>query len=457
MRMILCCLLAVSLLAPLLAKAQDAPSFQTGWLEGEQLKNGRLEGLIYEDRALRLAPDAQEGVFISQELEVRPFEYAVLSWNASTPADSTLMVEARLWHQQEGAWSDWLTWGKWHLAPGRASQSRSSQLASLSDDTARINGQDARATRLQIKATLTGKDARLRRLAYTLRDTAVPERAVSSSHTGAAGGEPLAYSQYIRESSIAGVMCSAVTLCTQMNLLGDDYFSEEIALLQYDASLNGFGNWSFNASLAGELGYKAFVSYADEEELLTLLDRGLPVGMSVKYSDTKDGKYPYLEGAPMTTPGHLITVRGYEVAEGERWYLVSDSAAKTDREALKRYRGSQLMDAWVSRVLYVLDGKEFEPNVIRRIPASMSPAQKEGVWQLSGPVPDTVKLGFSGAARNKAGGGYLMYTIQGQPGHWFDVKIAGKKLVRFPEGVDVSKVTLYVMTNLASTYVVKAE
>lgn len=456
MRIILSCLLVLSLFSPLLAKAQVTPFFQTGFVEGEQLKEGQLEGLVFDEQALHLAPDAQQGVYTSPEIPTAPFEYLVLSWNGSTPGDSSLKVEARLWHREEAAWTDWLSWGNWHLAPGRSSRSSNTSLAVLSDDTAWVTGDNTRSDKLQLRTTLTGQGASLRRLAYTTRDTAIPERTIDASHSGTPGGDVIAYSQYIRESTIAGVMCSAVTICTQLNLLGEDYLSEEIALHQYDAGMNGFGNWSFNVALAGELGYKSYVTYADEEQLLTLLDQGRPVGMSVKYSDKPGGNYPYLEGAPITTPGHLITVRGYEIVDGQRWYLVSDSAAPTDQEALKRYRGSQLMDAWVNRILYVVEQKEVDQVVITRTKATMVPAEKEGVWQLLDPVPASVKMGFASAARNRAGGGYLLYTLEGQPGHFFDVKLVGNRQVKFPEGVDMNKVTLYVMTNLASTYVVTA-
>ncbi|NLD33299.1 MAG: hypothetical protein GX653_00145 [Clostridiales bacterium] len=454
MRILIGCLLLTALVAlPALSLAQAPAPFFTGFVEGEALKEGELNGLAWSTDGLQLADGQAEGTYTSPELAVQPFEYAILSWNADTPAGASLEVQARFLHREKGEWTPWLSWGMWEKSPKRASRSSSHELAAISYDTAWVAGDNVRAEKLQLRAILRGEGAVLRRIAYTLHDTGVAERPADPAHQGALTQEQLAYSQGIRESTIASVMCSAVTTCTQLNLAGEAYLPEEIALMQYDAALNGYGNWSFNMAMAGELGYKAYVTYADEEELLRLLDQGRAVGMSVRYSGKPDGGQPYLEGAPMTTDGHLITVRGYEIADGQRWYLVSDSAAATDEQAHMRYRGSQLMDAWVSRILYVVEGKEAESRAIVRLPATLSITDKTGVYQLGDVPAKAVFLGFTGAARNKPGGGYLAYTVDGQPGTRFDAKAAGDNLVKFPDDVPADKVTLYVMTNLGITYV----
>ena len=121
-----------------------------------------------------------------------------------------------------------------------------------------------------------------------------------------------AYSQQIRERSIAGVMCSATTICVLLNDRGEDALPEEIALLDYDFYYDGFGNWSYSVAAAGAYGYDAWCQYADLDVVKQELAHGYSVGLSVKYSDSESGSYPYLEGAPISgTAGHLITITGY--------------------------------------------------------------------------------------------------------------------------------------------------
>ena len=60
---------------------------------------------------------------------------------------------------------------------------------------------------------------------------------------------------------------------------------------------------------------------------------------------------PYLEGAPCTTPGHILTVRGFGTEEGQEYVYVCDSAAERDEEAHLRYRKEQFLEAWSGRLV----------------------------------------------------------------------------------------------------------
>jgi hypothetical protein len=246
-------------------------------------------------------------------------------------------------------------------------------------------------------------------------------------------------------------------MCTQLVLSGEDLLPEEVALSQYDAYLDGFGNWSYTASFAGELGYKSYVTYADEEELLRLLDEGRAVGMSVKYSNTEGEAYPYIEGAPLSTAGHLLTVRGYECRDGERYYFVSDSAAGSDEGALLSYKGGQLMDAWISRILYVVEDKETQENSIERKEILFAPSKTEGEYILQGDIPFSVGKDFRGNAFKQAGGGIIAYMIEGDSNTYYDIQMTGKNQFRFMNDVSAEDVTVYFMSNEGMTLVAKME
>lgn len=445
------------LLALLVTPVFSESPFATVFLEREAFSEGKLENLEWMQDGLILLPGTEKGVFVSRELDAPPFESMVLSWNAMTPIGTALEVEARLFHEDAQKWSDWLSWGVWRKSPEKRSVSAGDELAEISYDTAQLRGVDARATKIQIRATLQGEGIRLRRITYTLYDSSVPEREVYTEHTGFSQLPEVAYSQQIREPGIASVMCSAVTMCTQLVLSGEDLLPEEVALSQYDAYLDGFGNWSYTASFAGELGYKSYVTYADEEELLRLLDEGRAVGMSVKYSNSEGEAYPYIEGAPLSTAGHLLTVRGYECRDGERYYFVSDSAAGSDEGALLSYKGEQLMDAWISRILYVVEDKETQESSIERKEIRFAPLETEGEYILQGGIPFSVGKDFRRNAFKQAGGGIIAYMLEGDSNTYYDIQMTGKNQFRFMNDVSAEDVTVYFMSNEGMTLVAKLE
>ena len=307
MKKILSLLILVLLLAGV-SFAEEGSSWQLYLLE-EELGEASLDGLSYDETSHSLVSEEKgEGSFELGEIDLEPFEYLVISWNSLTPGSSSVEIEARLFHDDKGEWSQWFSWGVWEKSPRRHSNSGQDSLAQLSYDTAWVLGTDTSSSKIELRGKLK-EGASLRRIALTTRNTQLEEKSGSrENHPGALVGES-AYSQQIRHPIMADVMCSAVTIATQLDLRGEDYLPEEVALSNYDNHLGGYGNWAFSVAFAGEAGYKAYVSYADEEELLRLLDEGYPLGMSVAYSDKPGGSLPYLEGAPLTTGGHLITDR----------------------------------------------------------------------------------------------------------------------------------------------------
>ena len=147
----------------------------------------------------------------------------------------------------------------------------------------------------------------------------------------------------VRERGIANVMCSATTICVLLNDRGEDALPEEIALIDYDKYYEGFGNWSYSVAAAGSYGYDAYVQYADLDILRQELAHGYSVGISVAYSSSSNGQYPYLEnGAANNTAGHLITITGYETIDGVDYFYSSDSAASADDQCVRRYKADQL-------------------------------------------------------------------------------------------------------------------
>ena len=70
--------------------------------------------------ALVLADGCTEGEFVSPVVALDDFSTVVCSWNTDVPAGTHSEVLARV-QDQDGQWSDWLSWGIWGPFVKRAS------------------------------------------------------------------------------------------------------------------------------------------------------------------------------------------------------------------------------------------------------------------------------------------------------------------------------------------------
>lgn len=336
-------------------------------------QKGTLENLVADetvgDGALRLSEGASEGTYVSQEIEMPAFEYLVASWNADTPQGTYVEILVRAYVEKKNAWSGWLSWGKWSPYIERASTNDEDALAMVDVDTFTVLGTSGEtASRFQFKAVLASSKAGvspvLRQLAASVKNT-LKDQAVPVYHQGIALPEKVlldtpAYSQMVRDRTIADSICSPTTMTMLLNDRGEDLFPEEVALNEYDFEYEGFGNWSYTVAAAGMYGYDAYCMYADFDFLREQLAQGYSVGISVKYSNQENGSNPYLEnGAIASTSGHLISIVGYETIDGIEYFYSNDSAAGSDSASvLRKYKEEQLDYAWSNRLAYVVGDKE---------------------------------------------------------------------------------------------------
>lgn len=383
------------------------------------------------DGAVQLMQGATDGMLISPIYGVDPFEYLVVSWNADTPAGTWVELEASVYLDMQGEWSPWLSWGKWGTGMERASTNGQNVGVRIDTDIFTVLGSAGEtASMIMLRAALhsetEGVTPVLRQIAATYKNTLVdegitpnyleervelPERVMLSTP---------AYSQMTREGSIANVMCSAVTICTMLNDRGEDLLPEEVALLNYDYVYDGFGNWPFSVAAAGAYGYESYVQYADFDILRQELARGYSVGISVKYSSSAGGNYPYLEnGAISSTSGHLITLTGYETVDGIDYFFSSDSAATGDANCVRRYRADQLDEAWAGRVAYIVHDKEAGAGhaATSRVEAELryvDGSENEYALYVDGARMDLLPT-FLNKKFKDTSGGVIAYTIEGQP------------------------------------------
>lgn len=405
-----------------LAVFTTAEDFAAGTLENvatdESIGNG----------AIVLKEGESEGTYTSVVLGTAPFEYMVASWGADTPKGTWIEVSARAYVDMKKGWTEWLSWGKWSDSVKRGSVSGECDLAYMDTDTFTISGKDGEtASKIQLKVTLhanaDGVSPTVRQLGVTYKNTLEGQYITPVYH-----GETVelpekvlldtpAYSQMVREQSIAGSMCSATTICTMLNDRGEDTLPEEIALIDYDSDYDGFGNWAFSVAAAGSYGYDVYIQYADLDIVRQELAHGYSVGINVKYSSSSNGQYPYLEnGAAGSTAGHLITITGYETIDGVDYFYSSDSAAGSDAGCLRRYRADQLDAAWSAKVAYIIHDKEenisaCNPN---RVECELvSAGENEYTLMANG---EAVQIGknFTSAKWKSDGCGIIAYYLEGE-------------------------------------------
>lgn len=398
----------------------------------EDFAAGTLENVVTDESigngAIVLKEGESEGTYTSVVLGTAPFEYMVASWGADTPTGTWIEVSARAYVDMKKGWTEWLSWGKWSDSVKRGSVSGECDLAYMDTDTFTISGKDGEtASKIQLKVTLhanaDGVSPTVRQLGVTYKNT-LEGQYITPVYHGEAVELPEkvlldtpAYSQMVREQSIAGSMCSATTICTLLNDRGEDTLPEEIALIDYDSDYDGFGNWAFSVAAAGSYGYDVYIQYADLDIVRQELAHGYSVGINVKYSSSSNGQYPYLEnGAAGSTGGHLITITGYETIDGVDYFYSSDSAAGSDAGCLRRYRADQLDAAWSAKVAYIIHDKEenisaCNPN---RVECELvSAGENEYTLMANG---EAVQIGknFTSAKWKSDGCGIIAYYLEGE-------------------------------------------
>lgn len=364
---------------------------------------GTLDSLTvsaeYGNGALTLTEGASDGVYESPELTVPAFEYLVASWSADTPVGTYVEISGRAYVDMKSGWSDWLSWGKWSPYIKRGSTGQKDSFAQVDTDTFTVLGSNGEtASKIQLRVTLHTDDASVtpvfRELCCTMKNT-LDGQAIPVWHGDADAvlpesvviSEAPAISQSVRDRDIADSICSPTTVTMLLNARGEDLLPEEIALREYDFFYEGFGNWPFTVAMAGAFGYTGYCHYGDFDFLRQELACGRTVGLSVKYSNTPDGGYPYLENAPISgTGGHLISIVGYGVEDGVNYFYSNDSAASSDSEAaLRKYKEEQLSEAWSGRLCYVISSEK-EANAgfaaPQRIEATLEYTGADGLYNI---------------------------------------------------------------------------
>lgn len=302
---------------------------------------------------------------------LKPFNNLILSFCADTPRGSTVEIQARV-RLLDGTFTQWFSWGIWSPFADRHSINAQDDYAVMDTDTLRLK-EGRLADTVQLRILFTANDQ---------GEKPVVRRVIlASKNTQQVSEEPLSacedvyvqtpcYSQMVRDPRIGHVICSATTISMLLNQKGENVLPEEVALHNYDSAYDGCGNWSFSTAIAASYGYDAYVRYATLDDLVEEIKRGNAVGISVHYANTPDHpKHPYIEGAPCTTPGHLLVLCGFQTASnGSQYAIVHDPAAPDNGSVERLYPLEAFLAAWNNRVCYFVR-KEEQDGCTRYIPS----------------------------------------------------------------------------------------
>jgi hypothetical protein len=274
------------------------------------------------------------------------------SWEASTPKDSAIEIRLRVKYADHE--SNWYRIALWDSA---GQGSRRTSFASQSDDDAYV-ATDTLVLRRPAEAVQVAVAL------FSAPDGALPQlKGLSLSCSGdvvqpdakaahpVCSLEPPYFSQFSYDEQDG--WCSPTSLAMVLGYwykrTGDPVLAPFIdpqsvprlvAPAVYDATYEGYGNWSFNVAYAASLGLESFVTRLDSiDQLDEWLALGIPVVMSIAW---KEGQ---LTGAPIPkSNGHLIVAIGIDES-GD--VIVADPAAKQLDQVRRTYKRKELEACWL--------------------------------------------------------------------------------------------------------------
>jgi hypothetical protein len=335
------------------------------WLgfEPQALHGASFEGLQLDpgdSLRVTLEPHATAGTLETAPIPARPFDTAIVSWNAEAPPGSWLELSLRA---RIGArWTQYYPLAVWSSDPEKrhSFDAKGDADGGVQTDTL---GLKRPASALQIRVVLRGAKPGgrplLTGLAAVTSDSRTHHTPSPQASDRKAWGLELdvpPHSQMLYKDGGEG-WCSPTSMTM---LLG--YWSAKAgrklddpvplaAQATWDKVYGGAGNWPFNTAYAAAKGLRAYVSrLSGLAQAETYIARGVPLALSIAWSV---GELP---GAHISkSNGHLVVLRGFTPAGDP---IINDPAAPDDAEVRTVYPRAALERAWIAHsggVVYVLE------------------------------------------------------------------------------------------------------
>lgn len=288
--------------------------------------------------------EPEETVLTSPEIKTRiEWDELIVSWNADTPPEGWLKVEARAVYPDRP--TKWYTMGLWSSDPTKhpreSVRRQRDDDGTVDTDTVQLN-QPVR--KVQVRVTLGGAGRakpKLRFLSLSVLDSRArppalpPNRAVWGRVVDVPERSQMAYEN-------GGVICSPTTVSMMLAHWSRelkqpqlDHDVPEVVKGVHDRVWDGTGNWVFNTAYAGSLpGMRAYTArLSDVAELEDFIAKGIPVGLSLCYNR--------LRGKSRVPSGHLVVCVGF-TENGDA--VINDPGTRLN--VRKTFPRANLIDAW---------------------------------------------------------------------------------------------------------------
>ncbi len=304
---------------------------------------------------------------------VRPgqsFTELLPSWNALTPNNTAVMVQARV-KSSTGRLSRWKVMATWatrdHGFRRTSSGTQRDSVAWVNTDTL-VASPGVTLSRYQLRVmplrSLSSRSTpTVRSIQADASQPAAGARPTSTPLLGARTLNVPRYSQmthrgqYPQFGGGGQAWCSPTALSMILGYYRSlpsrtnyawvsrryaDPWVDHVARVVYDYGYHGAGNWAFNTAYAAVLTYDAYVTrLADLTEAERFVAAGIPLAASISFSRGQLG------GAPISaTSGHLVVIVGF-TRSGD--VVVNDPAAPSNSSVRRTYDRGQFERAWQGR------------------------------------------------------------------------------------------------------------
>lgn len=279
-----------------------------------------------------------------------PFDTAIPSWNAITPAGTWVQVELRVFRPTDNIWTGYYNLGIWasgtETIERHSVNGQSDTYGYVSTDTLFLRGAAA-YTRYQYRVTLFTTDLRaspsVRLISVMTSDSYKEADGLNIASDQQAWGRDINVpmrSQMIYKKG-GEVWCSPTSTSMVLAYWGYSVPVPAAADATYDSVYDGNGNWPFNTAWAGSYGLEAYVTrMSSMSQIEEWISAGVPVIISYAFDA---GELP---GTPITSSaGHIMVVRGFD-ANGN--VITNDPAAAADSAVRIVYDREILERLWLS-------------------------------------------------------------------------------------------------------------
>ena len=255
---------------------QGTETFSRGQLDNVALENGSLVLDSVAGRSL------QYGSYTTPEFAMPAFCNLNVSWNAYAPRNT--MVEVRCRVYAGGAWTGWLSFGKWAPDYPRSSVTSQSEdgMIFLMGDTVTV-ATPGGGTGVQLQVNLSTNDDKV---SPAVRLLAVAVRPLAwEKHSGHPLNRRLYLPEYCLEAhdpAFGRDMDLPLVMAALMNRWGEDILPEEVAYVMEDMASGSTGNAAFSAAAAGCCGYPCWQAWMDLQDLRSQIHGGYSVAVQAE-------------------------------------------------------------------------------------------------------------------------------------------------------------------------------